>query len=80
MTTPRTDGWTIGTGPRVNCHVSHPGPLPATEIIAQQTTLPRLACAGTPTHLRALRGRSLPGGGLTPEPVDVTHWPAGVGH
>jgi hypothetical protein len=51
----------LGTGLRVICSVSHPGPLPATEIIAPRPTLPHLACAGVP----AVRG---PGkGGLRRE-------------
>ena len=38
----------LGIGLRVICFGSHPGPLPATEIIAPRPTLPHLACAGVP--------------------------------
>ena len=58
----------LGIGLRVICSGSHPGPLPATEIIAPRPTLPHLACAGVAAHARARQGRSSPGGGFAPEP------------
>ena len=51
----------LGIGLRVICSVSHPGPLPATEIIAPRPTLSHLAWPGYPPK------RGLGKGGLRRE-------------
>jgi hypothetical protein len=58
----------LGTGLRVICSVSHPGPLPATEIIAPRPTLPHLACAGIPAARGPGKGGLRREEGLHPSP------------